>query len=60
MNRFLTYALSRLQERSTVGGLAAAGVAAFGLHTSPDHVASIVNLIVLSAGLVTAAIPGGK
>lgn len=60
MNTFLRYALSRLEERSTVAGVAGAAVAAFSLHASPDTVSQIVNLVVIGAGLAAAVIPGGK
>lgn len=60
MKNFLSYALSRLQERSTVAGVAGAAVAAFGLHASPDAVSQVVNLVVIGAGLGAAFIPGGK
>jgi hypothetical protein len=60
MNASLKYILSRLEERSTVAGIAGAAVAAFSLHASPDTVSQIVNLVVIGAGMAAAAIPGGK
>ncbi len=60
MKSLLTYLLSRLQERSTVAGLAGFAVAAFGLHASPDAVTQAVNLVVMGAGLVATFMPGGK
>lgn len=54
------YILARSRERSSVAAVAAVVMAAFGLHASPDTVSQVVNAVVIVAGLVTMAVPGGK
>ncbi len=60
MNAFLKYVLARAQERSTVAGVIGAAIAVLNLHANPDTVTQVVNLVVIGAGVVFAAMPGGK
>jgi hypothetical protein len=60
MDQFLKYVLARAQERSTVAGVVGFVVAAFSLQVEAGTLGMVVNLVIMGAGLIAAAMPGGK